>query len=75
MLYLSFYRNVVYVIHISNMATVPGGQHRDWEFPCPPGNMNDTLFFLGKVEVLKHWLLSLLLKNALLKIFALGVFS
>lgn len=26
------------------------------------GNTNDTLFVLGRVEVLKHWLLSFLLK-------------
>lgn len=23
---------------------MPGSQHRDWEFPCPPGNANDTVF-------------------------------
>lgn len=44
------------------MAAVPGSQHRVWEFPCAPGSTNDTLLLLGRVEVLKHWLLSLLLK-------------
>lgn len=62
MLQLEFCRNVIYVIHILNIATMPVSQHRDWEFPCPPGNTNDTLFFLGRVEMLRCWLLSLLLK-------------